>query len=123
MSLRPSERMGIRQKGYKASMDAEEGRRRREDITVILRKADRDRALKEKRRRPTTAAAAEGLPQAAHSSAIEKKVRFGVGVRGLGAWVGAFRWGIFSWFFLIIFAVCVCEVGEPADDGAGVVLG
>lgn len=123
MSLRPSERMGIRQKGYKASMDAEEGRRRREDITVILRKADRDRALKEKRRRPTAAAAAEGLPQAAHSSAIEKKVRFGVGVRGLGAWVGAFRWGIFSWFFLIIFAVCVCEVGEPADDGAGVVLG
>uniref|UniRef100_A0A0D9Y7Y9 Importin subunit alpha n=1 Tax=Oryza glumipatula TaxID=40148 RepID=A0A0D9Y7Y9_9ORYZ len=74
MSLRPSERMGIRQKGYKASMDAEEGRRRREDITVILRKADRDRALKEKRRRPTAAAAAEGLPQAAHSSAIEKKL-------------------------------------------------
>lgn len=123
MSLRPSERMGIRQKGYKASMDAAEGRRRREDITVILRKADRDRALKEKRRRPTATAAAEGLPQAAHSSAIEKKVRFGVGVRGLGAWVGAFRRGIFSWFFLIIFAVCVCEVGEPADDGAGVVLG
>uniref|UniRef100_A0A0E0JI38 Importin subunit alpha n=1 Tax=Oryza punctata TaxID=4537 RepID=A0A0E0JI38_ORYPU len=34
MSLRPSERMGIRQKGYKASVDAEEGRRRREDITL-----------------------------------------------------------------------------------------
>uniref|UniRef100_A0A0E0BZH4 IBB domain-containing protein n=1 Tax=Oryza meridionalis TaxID=40149 RepID=A0A0E0BZH4_9ORYZ len=105
MSLRPSERMGIRQKGYKASVDVGEGRRRREDITVILRKADRDRTLKEKRRRPTASAVAEGLPQAAHSSAIEKKVRFGWGsgasVRG---W-GPFRWGIFSWFFLIIFAL------------------
>ncbi|KAF0920702.1 hypothetical protein E2562_036405 [Oryza meyeriana var. granulata] len=72
MSLRPNERAKIRHKGYKASLDAEEGRRRREDITVILRKSDRDRALNEKRRRP--AAAAEGFPQAAHSSAVEKKL-------------------------------------------------
>ncbi|KAL5223050.1 hypothetical protein ABZP36_027763 [Zizania latifolia] len=70
MSLRPNERTEIRQKGYKASVDADQGRRRRENITVGIRKSDRDRALNEKRRRP----AAEGVPQATHSPAVEKKL-------------------------------------------------
>ncbi|KAG8052253.1 hypothetical protein GUJ93_ZPchr0001g30353 [Zizania palustris] len=70
MSLKPNERAEIRQKGYKASVDADQGRRRRENIMVEIRKSDRDRALNEKRRRP----AAEVVPQATHSPAVEKKL-------------------------------------------------
>ncbi|XP_006645862.1 importin subunit alpha-1b-like [Oryza brachyantha] len=72
MSLRPSERTEVRQKSYKASVDGDVGRLRRQVITVEIRKENRDRALNEKRRR--AAAASDGSPQAASSPAVEKKL-------------------------------------------------
>lgn len=79
MSLRPSERVEVRRNRFKVAVDAEEGRRRREDNMVELRKSRREESLQKKRR--------EGMSQAqqsmpfsstgtAHSSSVvEKKVR------------------------------------------------
>jgi importin subunit alpha-6/7 len=69
MSLRPSERAEVRQNRYKVAVDAEEGRRRREDNMVEIRKSRREESLLKKRR--------EGLqPQVpVPASGGEKKVR------------------------------------------------
>ncbi|KAF8038861.1 hypothetical protein BT93_B1421 [Corymbia citriodora subsp. variegata] len=71
MSLRPSARTEVRRNRYKVAVDADEGRRRREDNMVEIRKNRREESLLKKRR--------EGLqaPQASlslHSSAVEKKL-------------------------------------------------
>ncbi|XP_021906889.1 importin subunit alpha-2 [Carica papaya] len=72
MSLRPSARTEVRRNRYKVAVDAEEGRRRREDNMVEIRKSKREESLQKKRR--------EGLqaqqfpPSALHSSAVEKKL-------------------------------------------------
>ncbi|CAM8997453.1 unnamed protein product [Rhodiola kirilowii] len=50
MSLRPSARTEVRRNRYKASVDAEEGRRRREDNMVEIRKNKREESLQKKRR-------------------------------------------------------------------------
>ena len=73
MSLRPSSRAEVRRNRYKVSVDAEEGRRRREDNMVEIRKNRREESLQKKRR--------EGLPANQQfpipvqtASTIEKKV-------------------------------------------------
>ena len=55
MSLRPSARTEVRRNRYKVAVDAEEGRRRREDNMVEIRKSRREESLLKKRR--------EGLQQ------------------------------------------------------------
>ncbi|GAB2277398.1 hypothetical protein Dimus_012103 [Dionaea muscipula] len=49
MSLRPGARMETRRSQYKVSVDAEEGRRRREDNLVEIRKNRREESLQKKR--------------------------------------------------------------------------
>ncbi|KAH9605589.1 hypothetical protein KSS87_016327 [Heliosperma pusillum] len=60
MSLRPTERTEARRSRYKVSVDADEGRRRREDNMVEIRKNRREENLLKKRR--------EGLPPSSLSS-------------------------------------------------------
>ncbi|KAH7573503.1 hypothetical protein JRO89_XS03G0160900 [Xanthoceras sorbifolium] len=50
MSLRPSARAEVRRNRYKVAVDAEEGRRRREDNMVEIRKSKREENLLKKRR-------------------------------------------------------------------------
>ncbi|KAJ7977885.1 Importin subunit alpha [Quillaja saponaria] len=67
MSLRPNARSEVRRNRYKVAVDAEEGRRRREDNMVEIRKNKREESLLKKRR--------EGLQ--AHQmpgSVVEKKL-------------------------------------------------
>ncbi|KAK3037508.1 hypothetical protein RJ639_030316 [Escallonia herrerae] len=49
MSLRPKERTEVRQNRYKVVVDAEEGRRQREDNMVEIRKNRREESLQKKR--------------------------------------------------------------------------
>ncbi|KAG0537106.1 hypothetical protein BDA96_03G119600 [Sorghum bicolor] len=68
MSLRPSERVEVRRNRYKVAVDAEEGRRRREDNMVEIRKNRREESLLKRRR--------EGLQAQfpAPPSGVEKKL-------------------------------------------------
>ena len=50
MSLRPNARTEVRRSRYKVAVDAEEGRRRREDNMVEIRKNKREENLLKKRR-------------------------------------------------------------------------
>ncbi|CAM0957669.1 unnamed protein product [Alopecurus aequalis] len=77
MSLRPNEKAEYRRSRYKASVDAEDGRRRREDQMLEIRKSNRDANLQKKRRDgfPASAAfGAGGAPQIGHSSALQQKL-------------------------------------------------
>jgi importin subunit alpha-6/7 len=69
MSVRPSERADARRNRYKVTVDADEGRRRREDNMVEIRKNRREESLLKKRR--------EGLQAQAPipAAGVEKKVR------------------------------------------------
>ncbi|XP_075641480.1 importin subunit alpha-like [Castanea sativa] len=68
MSLRPNARTEVRRNRYKVAVDAEEGRRRREDNMVEIRKNRREESLQKKRR--------EGLvaPQMPSTPTSEKKL-------------------------------------------------
>lgn len=72
MSLRPNARTEVRRNRYKVAVDAEEGRRRREDNMVEIRKTRREESLLKKRREGLQA---QQMPASLHSSAIEKKVK------------------------------------------------
>ena len=63
MSLRPSARTEVRRNRYKVAVDAEEGRRRREDNMVEIRKSKREENLQKKRR--------EGMQVQAFSPAVQ----------------------------------------------------
>ncbi|KAI3750679.1 hypothetical protein L2E82_21415 [Cichorium intybus] len=54
MSLRPSARTKVRRNRYKVAVDAEEGRRRREDNMVEIRKNKREESLLKKRQVPSS---------------------------------------------------------------------
>ncbi|KAJ0092329.1 hypothetical protein Patl1_24946 [Pistacia atlantica] len=58
MSLRPSARTEVRRNRYKVAVDADEGRRRREDNMVEIRKSKREESLLKKRREGLQATAA-----------------------------------------------------------------
>ncbi|MBA0752427.1 hypothetical protein Gogos_001265 [Gossypium gossypioides] len=71
MSLRPNSRTEVRRNRYKVAVDAEEGRRRREDNMVEIRKNRREESLQKKRREGLQA---QPMPASLHSSAVEKKL-------------------------------------------------
>ncbi|KAL5226233.1 hypothetical protein ABZP36_014498 [Zizania latifolia] len=71
MSLRPSERVEVRRNRYKVAVDAEEGRRRREDNMVEIRKSRREESLLKKRREGLQAQAP--VPSSA-APGVEKKL-------------------------------------------------
>ncbi|KAF8077049.1 hypothetical protein N665_1066s0011 [Sinapis alba] len=60
MSLRPSAKTEVRRNRYKVAIDAEEGRRRREDHMVEIRKNKREENLQKKRREGISAAPQTG---------------------------------------------------------------
>uniref|UniRef100_A0A6N2LYN5 IBB domain-containing protein n=1 Tax=Salix viminalis TaxID=40686 RepID=A0A6N2LYN5_SALVM len=70
MSLRPSARTEVRRNRYKVAVDADEGRRRREDNMVEIRKNRREENLQKKRREGLQS---QAMPASLHSSAAEKK--------------------------------------------------
>ncbi|GLT32541.1 hypothetical protein SLA2020_072020 [Shorea laevis] len=74
MSLRPNTntRTEARRNRYKVAVDAEEGRRRREDNMVEIRKSKREESLQKKRREGLQAA--QQFPASVHSSNVEKKL-------------------------------------------------
>ncbi|CAI9119018.1 OLC1v1020667C1 [Oldenlandia corymbosa var. corymbosa] len=72
MSLRPSERTEARRNRYKVAVDADEGRRRREDQMVEIRKNRREENLLKKRREGAQLAQPFFAP--ALASNIEKKL-------------------------------------------------
>uniref|UniRef100_A0A1J3CIF1 Importin subunit alpha n=1 Tax=Noccaea caerulescens TaxID=107243 RepID=A0A1J3CIF1_NOCCA len=63
MSLKPSTRTEVRRNRYKVSVDADEGRRRREDNMVEIRKNKREENLQKKRREVPTTSMASGTQQ------------------------------------------------------------
>ncbi|RRT82873.1 hypothetical protein B296_00007451 [Ensete ventricosum] len=67
----PRERVEVRRNRYKVAVDAEEGRRRREDNMVEIRKSRREESLQKKRREGMQA---QPFPQPIQASAVEKKV-------------------------------------------------
>ncbi|XP_030544907.1 importin subunit alpha-1a-like [Rhodamnia argentea] len=71
MSLRPSARTEVRRNRYKVAVDADEGRRRREDNMVEIRKSRREESLLKKRREGLQA---QQSAPSLHSSAVEKKL-------------------------------------------------
>ncbi|KAI4349915.1 hypothetical protein L6164_010457 [Bauhinia variegata] len=74
MSYRPTgnnSRTEVRRNRYKVAVDAEEGRRRREDTMVEIRKNRREESLLKKRREGLQA---QQMPASIHSTAVEKKL-------------------------------------------------
>ncbi|XP_020967499.1 importin subunit alpha-2 [Arachis ipaensis] len=73
MSYRPTgnSRTDVRRSRYKVAVDAEEGRRRREDTMVEIRKNRREESLQKKRREGLQA---QQIPASAQSTVLEKKV-------------------------------------------------
>ncbi|CAK8531624.1 unnamed protein product [Lathyrus sativus] len=71
MSLRPNARTEVRRNRYKVAVDADEGRRRREDNMVEIRKSKREESLLKKRREGLQAQFPTPLQS---SSIVEKKL-------------------------------------------------
>ncbi|WJX80044.1 hypothetical protein P8452_63092 [Trifolium repens] len=73
MSYRPNAnaRTEVRRNRYKVAVDAEEGRRRREDNLVEIRKNRREESLQKKRREGLQA---QQIPESANSTLVEKKL-------------------------------------------------
>ncbi|KAG1338827.1 Importin subunit alpha-4 [Cocos nucifera] len=75
MSLRPTMRMDVRKKAYKAGVDADKARRRREDNLVEIRKNRReDNLLKKRRERLLEAGQQASEPPSQAPSGVEKKL-------------------------------------------------
>ncbi|XP_052189538.1 importin subunit alpha-2-like [Diospyros lotus] len=75
MSLRPSARTEVRRNRYKVAVDADEGRRRREDNMVEIRKSKREESLLKKRREGLLANQfPTSTTNSIHTSAVEKKL-------------------------------------------------
>lgn len=72
MSLRPNARTEVRRSRYKVAVDAEEGRRRREDNMVEIRKNKREENLLKKRREGLQA---PQLQPTATAPQLDKKVQ------------------------------------------------
>lgn len=68
MSYKPSAKTEVRRNRYKVSVDADEGRRRREDNMVEIRKNKREENLQKKRREGLTASMSSQLGQDFSSS-------------------------------------------------------
>ncbi|XP_057535902.1 importin subunit alpha-like [Amaranthus tricolor] len=73
MSLRPNARTEVRRSRYKVAVDAEEGRRRREDNMVEIRKNRREENLQKKRREGFQSTSNQFSSQPS-SAAFDKKI-------------------------------------------------
>ncbi|XP_021672815.2 importin subunit alpha [Hevea brasiliensis] len=73
MSLRPSARTEVRRNKYKVAVDADEGRRRREDNMVEIRKNKREENL-QKKRREGLQAQQQQLTSFSNSATTDKKL-------------------------------------------------
>lgn len=73
MSLRPSNKIEVRRNRYKVAVDAEEGRRRREDNLVEIRKNKREENLQKKRREGLQA---QQFTTPVSASTFERKVTY-----------------------------------------------
>ncbi|MFS8004240.1 putative importin-alpha, importin-beta-binding domain-containing protein [Helianthus anomalus] len=74
MSLRPNARTEVRRNRYKVAVDADEGRRRREDNMVEIRKNKREENLLKKRQvLPSAQPVSAGAPVTT-SATVEKKL-------------------------------------------------
>ncbi|ONK67567.1 uncharacterized protein A4U43_C05F1380 [Asparagus officinalis] len=71
MSLRPSERAEVRRNKYKVAVDADEGRRRREDNMVEIRKNKREENLLKKRREGMQS---QAFPSSTPAPTVEKRL-------------------------------------------------
>ncbi|KAJ8749415.1 hypothetical protein K2173_025459 [Erythroxylum novogranatense] len=74
MSLRPSARTEVRRNRYKVAVDADEGRRRREDNMVEIRKNKKEENLLKKRREGLQAQHQQPLTSSLTSSSADKKL-------------------------------------------------
>lgn len=74
MSLRPNSRVEVRRSKYKVAVDADEGRRRREDSMVEIRKTKREENLLKKRREGLLQQQPQQFSAQLQSSALEKKL-------------------------------------------------
>ncbi|XP_022897476.1 importin subunit alpha-1a-like [Olea europaea var. sylvestris] len=74
MSLRPNAKVEVRRNRYKVAVDAEEGRRRREDNMVEIRKNRREESLQKKRREGLQGNQQFPIPVEA-TTGIDKKVQ------------------------------------------------
>eukprot|EP00252_Welwitschia_mirabilis_P014560 TRINITY_DN3195_c1_g4_i1.p1 TRINITY_DN3195_c1_g4~~TRINITY_DN3195_c1_g4_i1.p1 ORF type:complete len:536 (-),score=115.18 TRINITY_DN3195_c1_g4_i1:210-1817(-) len=74
MSLRPNSRAETRKKSYKIGVDAEEARRKREDILIEIRKNKREDSLLKKRRDTGALRNGQLSMPSAQSVATEKKL-------------------------------------------------
>ncbi|KAH1243579.1 Importin subunit alpha-1 [Glycine max] len=72
MSLRPNARTEVRRNRYKVAVDADEGRRRREDNMVEIRKSKREESLLKKRREGLQAH--QQLPAPLQNSTVDKNL-------------------------------------------------
>ncbi|CAJ1940903.1 unnamed protein product [Sphenostylis stenocarpa] len=72
MSLRPNARTEVRRNRYKVAVDADEGRRRREDNMVEIRKSKREESLQKKRREGLQAQ--PQFPAPLQTSTVDKKL-------------------------------------------------
>jgi importin subunit alpha-1 len=84
MSLRPSERTEVRRNRYKVAVDADEGRRRREDNMVEIRKSKREESLQKKRREGLQSQ--QSFSSSLQTSTVEKKVK-NLNRRKFGFWM------------------------------------
>ncbi|KAE8665493.1 Importin subunit alpha-1b [Hibiscus syriacus] len=84
MSLRPSARTEVRRNRYKVAVDAEEGRRRREDNMVEIRKNKREENLLKKRREGLIAQQTQ--PQLLSSGADSEKKLESLPAMVAGVW-------------------------------------
>ncbi|XP_030924335.1 importin subunit alpha-2-like isoform X1 [Quercus lobata] len=76
MSLRPNERTKVRRNRYKVAVDADEGRQRREDNMVEIRKSKREESLQKKRHKGLPATHQQSFSSSLYASAtttVEKK--------------------------------------------------
>lgn len=105
MSLRPNARTEVRRNRYKVAVDAEEGRRRREDNMVEIRKSRREESLLKKRREGLSSAQNQNQNQnqqqnqqlassfnSSSTSALEKKVI-----------QSSFSFSFFKFFYFLFF--------------------
>lgn len=74
MSLRPNARTEVRRSRYKVAVDAEEGRRRREDGMIEIRKNRREENLLKKRREGLQPQPLQQLQNTVNLAQLEKKV-------------------------------------------------
>ncbi|CAN8269946.1 unnamed protein product [Cochlearia groenlandica] len=72
MSLRPNARMEARRNQYRVTVDAEEGRRRREDTMVEIRKSKREESLMKKRREGMQSL--HDFPPTSSAASVDKKL-------------------------------------------------